>query len=140
MKMRAGIVACALAAACTLQNAASGPPPKTLRDVLTRDEILRSTGTELDLYQTIRSLRPQFLEPPRGVQSRASTASRATAVYIEHIRQAGLEALRSLPSSAVEEVRYLDPTASQNEFGPSASGGALLIKLYKPKDPEFPPL
>ena len=33
------------------------------------------------------------------------------------------------------EVRYLDPTASQNEFGPAASGGALVVKFYRPDEP-----
>jgi hypothetical protein len=37
----------------------------------------------------------------------------------------------------VAEVKYLDPTAAQNQFGFGATGGALVVKLYeKPKDPD----
>ena len=51
------------------------------------------------------------------------------AVYFGRLRQAGLETLRTIAAVNVEEVRYLDPTASQNEFGPMASGGALIVVL-----------
>jgi hypothetical protein len=108
--------------------------------LLTREEIEQSTVGMLDLFQAVRTLRPHFLESPRGLQSRGSTASRATAVYINRVRQAGVESMRSLSALAVEEVRYLDPTASQNEFGPAASGGAVVILLRKPSnEPELPP-
>ena len=119
-------------AGCTVQQRPGGPPQKQLRDVLTRNEIMSSTATELDLYQAIRSLRPNFLSGRPGVRSPVSAASMPTAVFVDRVRQAGFESLRTLPASVVEEVRYLDPTASQNEFGPSVSGGALLVKLYKP--------
>jgi hypothetical protein len=119
-------------AACSIQRPGGGPPPKQLRDVLTRSEIMSSTATELDLYQAIRSLRPNFLSAPPGVRSPASRASMATVVFVDRVRQAGIETLHALPASSVEEVRYLDPTASQSEFGPSVSGGALLVKMYKP--------
>ena len=108
------------------------PSPKTEHNVLTRDEILNSSFTNVDLYQAIRGLRPHFLAPPAGVRSRASTASSPTVVYVDRMRQSGLEALRTLRTSQVEEVRYLDPTAAQSEFGAGASGGALMIKLHKP--------
>lgn len=50
-------------------------------------------------------------------------------VYIGRLRQAGVESLTTISAINVEEVRYLDPTASQNEFGPTASGGALIVVL-----------
>jgi hypothetical protein len=102
------------------------------RDLLTREEILNSTYRDLDLYQTVRGLRPNFLEPPSAPRSRATTASLPTAVYVDRIRQTGIAALRTLRASDVEEVRYLDPTASQSELGPTAAGGAVMVKLRKP--------
>jgi hypothetical protein len=53
-------------------------------------------------------------------------------VYVNRIRQTDIAALRTLRASDVEEVRYLDPTASQSELGPTAAGGALVVKLRKP--------
>jgi hypothetical protein len=107
-----------------------GPQPQ--RNLLTRQEILSSTYRDLDLYQTLRGLRPNFLEPPPAPRSRASTASLPTAVFVDRMRQSGLQALRTLRASDVDEVRYLDPTASQSELGPSAAGGAVVVKLFKP--------
>lgn len=100
------------------------------RDLLTRDEILSSTAREGDLLQAIRSLRPNFLMLAPSVHSRGSTASSPLAVYIGNVRQAGVEALRTISAMSVAEVRYLDPTASQNAFGPMASGGALVIIMH----------
>jgi hypothetical protein len=135
--MRVGMICLGalLVSACTSSNPSGQPAPKSLRDLLTRAEIMKSTTAEMDLYQTIRSLRPNFLTGSTAFRSEASRASMAIAVYFDRVRQAGIESLRLIPSSAVAEVRYLDPTTSQNEFGPAASGGALVVKFYKPDEP-----
>jgi hypothetical protein len=117
---------------CAAQQPNGEPTPKPLRDLITRAEIMSSTTSETDLYQLIRSLRPNFLSGSTAFRSEGSRASMALAVYFERVRQTGIESLRLIRSSAVSEVRYLDPTAAQNEFGPAASGGALVIKFYKP--------
>lgn len=106
--------------------------PSPERNLLTREEILSSNAWQGDLYQAIRSLRPNFFMTPASVHSNASSASMPLAVYIGRIRQAGVESLRTIAATSVVQVRYLDPTASQNEFGPMASGGALVISLYDP--------
>lgn len=114
-----------------------GPPlPSQQRDLLTREEILSSTARQGDLLQAIQSLRPHFLALPRGVYSPSSPAARPLTVYIDRIRQLDLGSLRSLSAARVSEVRYLDPTSALNEFGPTAGGGALLIKTFDPdKEP-----
>ena len=118
------------ASACT----AMGPPkpvgPAAQRDLLTREEILESTAMQGDLLNAIHSLRPNFLAPPHGVVR--GSAAAPIAVYVDRIRQSGLEALRSISASKVAEVRYLDPTTSLNELGPVASGGALLVRMFDP--------
>ena len=35
-----------------------------------------------------------------------------------------------------KEVRYLDPTKSQNEFGINANSGAIVVKTMNAKDKE----
>jgi hypothetical protein len=143
------IVLCLAAAACAKSAAtpdatnpsaseASQTAPKPAahrrqRDLLLHDEILESPQRDLDLFQAIRALRPQFLVVPPGIP-RAS-AEPVIAVYIGRVRQNGLESLRTLLASNVEEVRYLDPVTSQNQFGPAASAGALLIKMHTKMDP-----
>ena len=100
--------------------------------MLTRDEILGSNARQGSLYEAIRSLRPQFFMAAPSVHSTGSSASMPVAVYFGRLRQAGLETLRTISATSVDKVTYLDPTASQNEFGPMASGGALIVVLRDP--------
>jgi hypothetical protein len=125
---RVGIAGLLIVAACRGPGLkAPGPGPQ--RDVITRQELLDSPQGDQDLLTVIRSLRPRFLAAPPGIP-RASAAP--LAVYLDGRRQPSLDALRSLRASAVEEVRYLDPTTAANELGPMASGGALTVKLFDP--------
>jgi len=54
-------------------------------------------------------------------------------VYIDARRAGGLDVLRSLTASTVEEVRYLGPTQSQNEYGPRATLFTLVVRLRRPR-------
>jgi hypothetical protein len=138
--VRCGVAALALIAVACKSLGPPGPPqPQRQRDLLTREEILSSTAQQGDLLQAIHSLRPQFLAVPRGVYSRTSPAAAPIAVYVDRIRQSDIGSLRSISASKVAEVRYLDPTAALNEFGPTAGGGALLITLLdRSKEPPEP--
>ena len=119
------------ASACSSFGPAAAPrPPQPRRDLLTRDEILSSTAQQGDLFQAIQSLRPQFLVVPSTVHSRGTAATAPVSVYIDRARQMGIQSLRTIAAINVAEVRYLDPTESQNQFGAIASSGAILVKLY----------
>lgn len=96
---------------------------------MTLEEIENSTSHARDLLQAIQSLRPQFLKRPNAAVNRTSPAAQPLVVYIDGIRQGGIETLRSISATGALEVRYLDPVASRSTFGPTASGGALLVKL-----------
>jgi len=131
VSVRSAIAALALVlAACGPQNGSLPTHLQPQREILTRDEILSSTASTADLLQAIQSLRPNFLATHPSAHSRRSAAAQPLAVFIGVNRQTGLEALKSISAANVAEVRYLDPTASQNMFGLSATGGALVIKLY----------
>lgn len=127
--LRVALCAAVVAAAACGAPPHSGATPRE-RNVLTHDEIVREARDGTDLYEAVQALRPSFLQPPLGVQ-RAS-APQGTVVYINRRLQGGLEALRTILAGNVEEVRYLGPTQSQNELGPEASSGALMITLRKP--------
>ena len=122
----ATLVAAVLAAACGKPQ--SGVTPRD-RDLLTYDEIVNSARDGLDLYEALQSLRPHFLQPPLGIQR--GSAPPGTAVYVDSRRLGGLETLRTILAGNVEEVRYLGPTQSQNELGPTASLGALMVKMRR---------
>src|SRR5437867_6144538 len=122
----AAVVLCGL----SLLGPAELRAQKRSPDRLTREEILASARNDLDLYEVIRLLRPRFLEGPRGTRSAfGATRTAALAVFVDGRRDAGVETLRTIRSLTVQEVQYLDPTHAENEYGPTASGGALLIKL-----------
>lgn len=105
------------------------------RDRITREEIMNSAHKELDLFQVIRALRPRFLEGNPGVRSfgNSSAGSTPIAVYVDGRRDTGLDALKNIEPLKVEEVRYLDPDRAAAEYGPSAAGGAILVKSVKEK-------
>ena len=133
--MRLGLAAL-VAAGCSSLGPPKAAAPKAERDRLTQEEIANSTALQGDLLDAIHSLRPNFLAIPRGVYSRRSPAAVPLAVYVNRTRQSGVESLRSIAASKVAEVRYLEPTAALNQFGPTASGGALLITMIDPfKEP-----
>lgn len=130
MRMRIGLAVFAMLVTLLPSDATA---QKRQRDRIQRDEILASPHRDLDLFQVIRTMRPHFLEGARGVRTMGggSRPPAPLAVYIDRKKDIGVEALRTLPASQVQEVRYLDPTRSLNEFGPMVNGGAIIVTLYK---------
>ena len=128
-----------LAAASLAASPADSLAQKRQRDVITADEIQGSAVKTADLHRAIRSLRPHFLTPARGVRTLGNSVVEPLAVYVNGARQSGEDALRTIQAASIEEVRYLDPNKAGNEFGPKASGGALVVKLRKQVDAEPPP-
>ena len=104
---------------------------KKSRDKLTSAEIMESAFKDKDLLGAIRALKPQFLEAPRGVRSLGGGMQMPLVFYVDGIKAAGIDVLYNIRAQEVHEVRYLDPTKSQNEYGITANGGALQIKLIQ---------
>jgi outer membrane cobalamin receptor len=103
---------------------------KRSRDVITREEIEASAQKDQDIFAVIRSLRPHFLAPARGVRTLGNSSVKMS-VYVDGVRETDANSLKSLPALAVEEVRYLDPSRSESEYGPDANGGAVVVKRRK---------
>jgi len=104
---------------------------KRQRDRITREEILESPHKDLDLYQVIRNIRPHFLEGPKGVRSGGYGTINPIVVYVDGRKDTGLDALKLMAARDVEDVRYFEPSKSMSEFGPTANGGAVVVKRYK---------
>jgi hypothetical protein len=139
MKSRSAVAIAVVAAASLVLMPVDVAAQKRQRDRITRDEILSSPQRDLDLYQVIRALRPHFLRRPSEVRTLGGARPpQPLAIYVDGVREMGAEALRTITASRVEEVRYLDPTTSESEFGPRANGGALILKLYKPRNDARP--
>lgn len=126
MKLRAAIL---LAIALALPQVAHAQKPS--RDRITRQEIDESAQKDADLYQVIRALRPHFLDLPKGVRSMGNADVQPVAVFVEKRQETGIDALKLIVPSTVEEVRYLSPSQSQNEYGNRANSGAVVVKLRK---------
>lgn len=104
---------------------------KRQRDLLTAEEIMTSGKRFFDLYDVVKDLRPRFLQAPPGARSFGNSRAATTpiAVYVDGKRDSGLDALKSIDPQQVHDVRYLDPQRADNEIGPSAAGGAILVRL-----------
>ncbi len=100
------------------------------RDIITREEIDSSAHRDQDIYSAIRSLRPRFLQP-RGNRTMGGTNTTTPLVYVNGVKESGIDALRRLGASFVEEVRYLDPSRAEMEFGIAAAAGAIVVKTQK---------
>jgi hypothetical protein len=104
---------------------------KKERDRVKREEILAAGQGDQDLFLALRALRPRFLEPPPGVRTLGNSMTIPTAVVVDGKRMGGLETLQSITASMVDEVRYLEPSRAGTEYGQMASGGAVVVKLFK---------
>ena len=99
------------------------------RDVLPREEILAPGQKDRDLFQIVRSLRPHFLSRPRGVRSMVNGPPAPVQLYVNDARQPSLDILKLIKPEEVEEIRYLEPSRAQDQYGITHSGGAILVKL-----------
>ena len=141
--LRVGLASLALAGAATLVPCTSAEAQKKDRNLITREEILNSAQKDGDLYQAVRSLRPHFLNTPRGQRSMdvqrggptgmqvGSSAAPQPVVYLNGTKLGELEMLKTVLAADTYEVRYLEPAKAENEFGADASGGAVLVTLVK---------
>ena len=126
-----GLCVSVLLAGCTPRATQTGSRISHPRELITHEEIEESTQRNMDLFTAIQSLRPQFLAAPPGI--RRASNDNELAVYVNKIKQNGVIALRSISASSVSEVRYLNPTQSQNQLGQSASAGAIMVTLRQPE-------
>lgn len=88
--------------------------------------LLRSefqTLVEPTVYEAILRLRPDWLRSRGGGFSERAVAS----VYVNGLRQDGLEALHYLASDDVEEMQFLHASAATIRFGTNNTGGAILV-------------
>ena len=134
MSVRSGLTAVMLTAGLMIAAPTDAFAQKKSRDVITQEEIEKSGQKDQDLLAAIRSLRPHFLEPPRGVRSMGNGMIYPVVVVVDGRKVPGLDDLVTMMAKDVKEVRYLDASRSQSEYGANANGGAILIKTIGSKD------
>jgi len=119
-----------IGAGALLVMASEASAQRRNRNVITRAEIEESALKEGDIHAVIRALRPHMLVEPKGTRTLGGGAVGGIAVYIDRVRMEGVENLKNLPALQVNEVRYLDPARSQNEYGITANSGAIVITRF----------
>lgn len=114
------LLCCACASSST-STSTSGTGTQTARrssDVITSDELASSSAKEV--FEAIDLLRPQWFRKRGG--------NAAFAVYVNNVRMDIIESLRGIPTTQVEEIRYLSPNAATTLFGTGHMGGAIVVK------------
>lgn len=78
---------------------------------------------QLDAYQAIQRLRPQWLRSRGGNDPQIVT---------DGMRQpGGLESLRQYRVSEIQELRYMSASEATNRFGTGFDGGAILVSTRR---------
>ena len=84
----------------SLTPATAHAQQKKSRDLITREEIESSPQKDQDIYAVIRSLRPHFLAPARGVRTLGNSTSRMS-LYVDGVRETDAAALKNIMASTV---------------------------------------
>ena len=112
------------------------------RDRISHEELQQSSKERADLFQAIRSLRPHFLQGPRGTRSVGGGSQVATRpiVYLNGTRMGEAAMLRDIPTRHVAEVRFVPPSEASMTYGLDHGGGVILVTLVtKPPGGAPPP-
>lgn len=128
------------------------------RDRISREEIETSPKRSDFIYDVIRTLRPRFLEPARGIRRVGAELSSGAPgrsdrrvagpggsndlvaeVFVDGHHAGGVDILKSIPAEQVEEVRYYAPDKAEEEFGGTlGAGGAIVLKMHQAPRPDQP--
>lgn len=107
----AGPMTVAILAACAIGRAA---PQQLDGNVITAGELACCQAATA--WEAIKRLRPLFLRT-RGPASILVPGTDDPAVYVDYTFMGGLDALRDLPTSEVEEIRYVSAWDAATRFG-----------------------
>ena len=83
-----------------------------------------------DAYEAVMRFRPEFLRPS-GAPAAADPGGAAPVVYVDDVRQGGPEMLRTIPVTAIVEIRYLGATTAADRFGPLYAGGVIAVRTRR---------
>ena len=115
-------------AACGGQRPGSAAiaQPVGLHNVLTVAELEKAK--ERTLYEVIQKLRPSFFRS-RQVRSTSTPNPEPVHVFIDGTRAEGLDALKLIAPTLVQEVRFYEPQDANVRFGTGHHGGLIAVTL-----------
>jgi hypothetical protein len=108
----------------------SGSGTQSARDanLITRQELDASVAR--NAYDAIQNLRPTFFRQ-RGTQTFDPTVSTQAAVYLDAQRYGDITALKSMTVDAIDEIRYLNPSAATSKYGTNHTAGVIEVTTRK---------
>ena len=110
-------------AACASGGSDAAAPRRGSSDVLTAEEMEPLAAQ--DLYVTVRRLRPQWLQVREATTTQGHLPM---SIIVDGTRQEGsVGLLRSMRTSDVEEIRYLNSRDATTRYGLAMMSGALVI-------------
>lgn len=115
-------VALAAGSGCATSGAAGSGSGN--RDVISAEQLREMD--DLSAYRAIQRLRPQWLRA-RGRSSIENQSAEGVRVYVDDVRQSGVESLRTLQVIDLEEIRFLDAREATTRFGIDHGNGAIAI-------------
>lgn len=121
-----GIALVAGASAC-VRPGAGAPQPRRAHDLITAEELDRAR--ENNLFDAVARLRPHMLRN-RTSLAYGRDATAPVMVYVDGEKMDGLDFLRRLATTEVQEVRYFEPQVANTRFARyNNAGGAISIVL-----------
>lgn len=117
--------------------AAAGAGAAAERDVILAAEIQQRPAA--NAYELVQALRPQWLrtrgtqnlpgklDPEGSGQGVGEALGQDVVVYLDHARMGGRSALRGIPLSSVQYIRYFNAAAANYRWGAGHTQGAILV-------------
>ncbi len=106
-------------------NPSAAGPTRYDRSRIGPEEIADARARNLsNVYELVSALRPQWL---RRAGSGFGGSSAQVVVYLDNLRQGGIEALRSFTLPSVQSVRWLSPSEAGGMFGLNVNSGVIQV-------------
>lgn len=116
--------------ACASSASTSENSSRRKADLITREDIEKSSFVTGDAYQLVQRLHPEWLRR-RGdrlnVNEHQEMMEGNIVVYVNDVRMGGPAVLREVRTDSIEEIRYLD-TAAATRLGTGHQHGAILVR------------
>lgn len=105
---------------------------------ITKDELSEAAATVNTAFDAVRTLRPQWLNPPLGRNASSNLdgpggGATEIVVYIDDNRQPSLEALNTVKTSDIVELKFLEQNRALQLHGPGHELGVIEITTINKK-------
>lgn len=111
-----------------LVSTATQPSTRARSDIIEYSEI--QAARVHNAHEAVARLRPEFLGR-MAAPVPADPNGGLPIVYLDGIRQGGVDALRTIPIAPILEIRFLSAAAASDEFGPYYPGGVIAVRTRK---------